>query len=635
MSAQLPYAIQDFTKDMQTKFRQAIADAADVGAFRVKILSISAAQSARRLLDASIIVEFRVRVPPNSEAGSIIEAMAPASINTNLEIQGLMSISTVVKDAHLQQAGGACGTSGFNGFSVAAYLTTNFGAQPPWVDGQWNGTLKHTTLDNPGGWGPIRNKTAHEEYLSTCQDNTSWVDSRGHNCAWYAEEGVTPWDNGCTDHEDPPENYAQDGIDAWQACCACRVHREVQYLKGKVALIPRFSVDYFAGGGWSVYTGSEWAYTLRAWRAQMAGATAAVFYNSVGSSGTEPHSNFGKHSGEDFEDSITIPVVGISGVAGFALLDELALGHEVSVKPGVNDDESNHHPISEGWDGDAVVTITSVCSTCKPGTFSGPNEATLNQTTVCRKCAPGTFSANSGRCSYVHACVHAACICTPLAGGSSISESFDCRTLRAGAQECRACPENAHSKAGSSLCVCDAGYAERDGECVPCAANADSPAGSNTCMCNAGFSMSDDGSCTYCAQGLLPCCDCCSLPTKPHPICAWAVQTALVHDCLVQLSVDRCARSSEPMLEESLRHNMHERRTGRGIRGGGGEMKPGKTRFSREVQSVRLFRIEGPSKRPVAIGGPSLSLGVPLEPKTNRYVRVRVRACVRACVLFI
>jgi hypothetical protein len=34
-------------------------------------------------------------------------------------------------------------------------------------------------------------------------------------------------------------DFAKDGMDAWQACCVCRVHREVQFLKGKVALISR------------------------------------------------------------------------------------------------------------------------------------------------------------------------------------------------------------------------------------------------------------------------------------------------------------------------------------------------------------------------------------------------------------
>jgi len=134
-------------------------------------------------------------------------------------------------------------------------------------------------------------------------------------------------------------DFAKDGMDAWQACCVCRVHREVQFLKGKVALIsrgPSFSQHAEGIKYGDYYSGSEWAYPLKAWRAQMAGATAVVFYNAVNDDdpGSADEPDIAPwETGDDFEERISIPTVAIGGAWGFKVLDEMQLGHELSVTP--------------------------------------------------------------------------------------------------------------------------------------------------------------------------------------------------------------------------------------------------------------------------------------------------------------
>jgi len=100
--------------------------------------------------------------------------------------------------------------------------------------------------------------------------------------------------------------------------------------------------------------------------------------------------------------------------------------------------------------------------------------------------------------------------------------------------ECIPCPANTGSLAGSSSCVCSAGWTWSDaGQCVPCEAatykatlgpeaclrcpdNADSPAMSTTntaCECNAGWNGAHGGVCETCVPGKyttdsLSCVDC-------------------------------------------------------------------------------------------------------------------------------
>ena len=83
-------------------------------------------------------------------------------------------------------------------------------------------------------------------------------------------------------HEDPPSDYAVDGVDASTACCVCKVHHEVQFLKGMVALVPRGNCLYSTGdpgdspdryGYWSDdYDGNGRGHTRKVQNAQASGA---------------------------------------------------------------------------------------------------------------------------------------------------------------------------------------------------------------------------------------------------------------------------------------------------------------------------------------------------------------------------
>jgi hypothetical protein len=223
MAAELPYSVQSFSDDMQKQFGQAVASAAGVDGFRVNILSITSADATRRrLLATGLLVEFEVRVPYDSTAEAILEAMTTTRINAELEKRGLAAFTAVLEAPHIHMPPRprACGVSRLDKTSVSA-LYTAYAAQDPRNLSHWQGSLKHAaTVENPAAIEPIRNRTAHEEYLLTCQDNVSWVDSRGMSCSDYARSledsdelsydyGQTPWDNWCTDHQALPPGFRQ------------------------------------------------------------------------------------------------------------------------------------------------------------------------------------------------------------------------------------------------------------------------------------------------------------------------------------------------------------------------------------------------------------------------------------------
>ena len=161
----------------------------------------------------------------------------------------------------------------------------SFGLQPP----SWNASIWHAEFVNAAteeDWlncGPVFNTTAHQEYLATCQDDDTWVDSKGDGCAAYYRVGVGEGgqDDHCTDPGDPPENYADaNGISAWDRCCVCKVYKQVQPLEGKIAVMTLGYCGWASVGYWSSLYGSNWNYPgrayRRAYRAQLAGAIGLI-----------------------------------------------------------------------------------------------------------------------------------------------------------------------------------------------------------------------------------------------------------------------------------------------------------------------------------------------------------------------
>ena len=169
------------------------------------------------------------------------------------------------------------------GSAVNVRYALAFGAQPPsWNASIWSAELVNAATEED--WlncGPVFNTTAHQEYLATCQDDDAWEDSDGRTCADY-RVGVGDGGNHamCADPADPPENYADaNGDSAWDKCCVCKVYKEVQPLKGKVAVMTAGSC-YYAGMYEFAYSpmgyGDMQFYTWRAYRAQLAGASGVV-----------------------------------------------------------------------------------------------------------------------------------------------------------------------------------------------------------------------------------------------------------------------------------------------------------------------------------------------------------------------
>ena len=102
MAVQLPYTVESFTQEQQGLFTTAVAEAADVQPFRVTINSISEAKANnRRLLAASIIVDFNIRAPPKKADAleSISAGLSTDNLNANLASQGVQAIESIVKQA--------------------------------------------------------------------------------------------------------------------------------------------------------------------------------------------------------------------------------------------------------------------------------------------------------------------------------------------------------------------------------------------------------------------------------------------------------------------------------------------------------------------------------------------------------
>ena len=167
------------------------------------------------------------------------------------------------------------------GSAVNVRYALSFGPQPPsWNASIWSAELVNAATEED--WlncGPVFNTTAHQEYLATCQDDDTWVDSKGDGCAaYYLGVGEGGQDDHCTDPADPPENYADaNGISAWDRCCACKVYKQVQPLKGKVAVMTAGYCNWAAVNYWDTgLIGSGNMFPLRTYRAQLAGAIAVV-----------------------------------------------------------------------------------------------------------------------------------------------------------------------------------------------------------------------------------------------------------------------------------------------------------------------------------------------------------------------
>ena len=158
-----------------------------------------------------------------------------------------------------------------------------FGAQPPWDESIWSADIIDAATDQDGKTcGPVFNTTAHQEYLAMCQDDDAWVDSEGRGCDYYRAgigDGVN--DDACTDPGDPPSNYADaNGNSAWDKCCACKVYKEVQPLKGKIVIMRAGGCNIWGDSMWcSLYGNPGYRYEhypLKAYRAQLAGAIGVV-----------------------------------------------------------------------------------------------------------------------------------------------------------------------------------------------------------------------------------------------------------------------------------------------------------------------------------------------------------------------
>ena len=164
----------------------------------------------------------------------------------------------------------------------------SFGAQPPsWDASLWSAEVVNAATEED--WlncGPVFNTTAHKEYLATCQDNDTWVDSKGDGCAYYRGEipphtftwagrgGQNRW---CTNPWDPPENYADaNGISAWDRCCVCKVYKQVQPLKGKIVVVTNGHCGTAAGEYYTDVYGGGFNYAGKAYRAQLAGASGLI-----------------------------------------------------------------------------------------------------------------------------------------------------------------------------------------------------------------------------------------------------------------------------------------------------------------------------------------------------------------------
>jgi len=66
MIVSLPLTAQEFTLDLQDKFKAGVAAAADVELYRVSIDSFTDTVNRRRLLANSIEINFSIRVPKDS-----------------------------------------------------------------------------------------------------------------------------------------------------------------------------------------------------------------------------------------------------------------------------------------------------------------------------------------------------------------------------------------------------------------------------------------------------------------------------------------------------------------------------------------------------------------------------------------
>jgi hypothetical protein len=118
VSATLPIPLVNFTVDVQSRFRNALALTAQVSKDRVVVNKVS--RQDRRVADSQVLVDAQIAADNPSSAQTISQTIGESSLNTNLLLQNLPKSSAVTVTLSVASAQAPAGASvGLIGSSVA------------------------------------------------------------------------------------------------------------------------------------------------------------------------------------------------------------------------------------------------------------------------------------------------------------------------------------------------------------------------------------------------------------------------------------------------------------------------------------------------------------------------------------